>query len=163
MSLRRYRTAASFRAVALLAAALATPVLPARADTVAQKLFAADPMRAIKAPVKLEYDFAMRGATIDPPFTSHVEMDVRTVRPDGTKEVWFDMFEGANRRAFGPVSANDQNPLVIVFLQRDVAEMQNLTGGAAGYFQTQIRRALRPGCRTRSRSWWARKVRSARR
>ena len=43
---------------------------------------------------------------------------------------------------FGPIAAREQNPLVLVFLQRDVAQMANLTGGAAGYFQQQIRRGF---------------------
>ena len=63
-------------------------------------------------------------------------------RRDGAKSVFFDMFDGANRRQFGPMAAQEQNPLVIVLLQRDVTQMANLTGGAAGYFQQQIRRAF---------------------
>jgi hypothetical protein len=31
---------------------------------------------------------------------------------------------------------------VIVFLQRDVTQMAHLTGGAAGYFQQQVRKAF---------------------
>ena len=124
------------------AGTLAMSAGPAAADTVAQKVFAADPMRGVKAPVKLEYIYEMRGATIEKPYRSKVDVDVRKVQPDGTKEVWVDMFEGANRRHLGPVAASDQNPLVLVFLQRDVTEMHNLTGGAAGYFQEQIRRAF---------------------
>ena len=137
-------TAAGRRAACLLvaAAALATISGSVLADTVAQKVFAADPMRGIKAPTKLEYRFEMRGATFDKPYVSEAEVDVRKVQPDGTKEVWLDMFEGANHRHLGPVAASDQNPLVLVFLQRDVNEMHNLTGGAAGYFQAQIRRAF---------------------
>ena len=52
------------------------------------------------------------------------------------------MFEGANRREFGPMAAQEQNPLVIVLLQRDVNQMANLTGGTANYFQKQIRKAF---------------------
>ena len=49
---------------------------------------------------------------------------------------------GNDRRQLGPMAAQEQNPLVLLFLQRDVAEMAKLTGGAAGYFQQQIRRAF---------------------
>jgi hypothetical protein len=64
------------------------------------------------------------------------------VAQDGGKKVWVDMFEGPNRRALGPIDAREQNQLVLVFLQRDVAQMGGLTGGAGGYFQQQIRRAF---------------------
>ena len=84
----------------------------------------------------------MQGKGIEPPYASHIEMDVRTVAQDGAKSVFFDMFDGANRREFGPMAAQEQNPLVIVLLQRDVNQMANLTGGAAGYFQKQIRKAF---------------------
>jgi hypothetical protein len=69
-------------------------------------------------------------------------MEIREVDSKGEKRVWFEMFEGKNHRSFGPMAAREQNPLVIVFLQRDVATMHNLTGGASGYFQQQIRRAF---------------------
>ena len=62
--------------------------------------------------------------------------------PTGGKSVFIDMFEGADRRQFGPIAAQDQNPLVLVFLQRDVTQMANLTGGAAGYFRQQVRRGF---------------------
>jgi hypothetical protein len=52
------------------------------------------------------------------------------------------MFEGPNHRAFGPMDSREQNPLVIVFLERDVTEMGNLTGGNSLYFQQQLRQAF---------------------
>ena len=88
------------------------------------------------------YRYEMQGQDIEPPFASHIEMDVREVAADGAKSVYFDMFEGANRREFGPMAAQEQNPLVLVLLQRDVTQMAKLTGGAAGYFQKQIRKAF---------------------
>ena len=90
----------------------------------------------------LHYRYEMSGKDIDPPFASHIDVDVREVAPDGAKSVFIDMFEGADQRQFGPIAAQDQNPLVLVFLQRDVAQMANLTGGAAGYFQQQVRRGF---------------------
>jgi hypothetical protein len=52
------------------------------------------------------------------------------------------MFEGKDARRFGPVQMTSQNPLVLVFLQRDVAEMENLTGGSQHYFRNRIRAAF---------------------
>jgi hypothetical protein len=127
----------------LLAAAAVVAAAPAgAADTVADKVFAADLLAKVTSPAVLRYRYEMSGATIDRPFDSVVRMDVREIGPDGAKKVWFEMFEGPNRRQFGPTAAREQNPLVIVFLQRDVTAMGNMTGGASGYFQQQIRRAF---------------------
>ena len=84
----------------------------------------------------------MQGDGIDPPYVSPVEMDVREVGPDGDKSVYFDLFTGKDRRQFGPMVAREQNPLILVLLQRDVSQMAQLTGGASGYFQQQIRHAF---------------------
>ena len=126
----------------LIAAASLALTLPARADTVAKRVFEADLLADVHQPAVLRYDYQMQGKGIEPPYASHIEMDVRTVAQDGAKSVFFDMFDGANRREFGPMAAQEQNPLVIVLLQRDVNQMANLTGGAAGYFQKQIRKAF---------------------
>lgn len=114
----------------------------AGAETVAQGVFDAGLMKGIGQPVTLRYRYEMQGRSIERPYRSQVQMEVRAVAPDGGKQVFFDMFEGPNRRAFGPMASSDQNPLVLVFLQRDVAQMGNLTGGASGYFQQQVRRAF---------------------
>ena len=127
----------------LLALGLALLAAPAwAADTVADKVFGAGLLAGVTEPSVLHYRFEMSGKDIVPPFASHIDVDVREVAPDGGKSVFIDMFEGANRRQFGPIAAQDQNPLVLVFLQRDVTQMANLTGGAAGYFQQQVRRGF---------------------
>lgn len=128
--------------LAALMAAFTASVSPVQAATVGEDVFSADLMRQIKEPRLLRYRYEMSGHTLPDPYRSHVAMDVREVGGDGAKAVFFDMFEGENRRQFGPMASREQNPLVIVFLQRDVSQMSNLTGGAATYFQQQIRRAF---------------------
>jgi hypothetical protein len=129
----------------LLSAALLTLLLggaPTEAATVAETVFDAGLMEGVSEPAVLRYRFEMHGQAVEPPYTSHVDMDVREVGADGDKQVFFDMFEGPNRRQFGPMAAREQNPLVLVFLQRDVSQMGNLTGGSALYFQQQVKRAF---------------------
>jgi hypothetical protein len=129
---------------ALLALGLASLLgAPASAvDTVADQVFGAGLFAEVSEPGHLRYRFEMSGKEINPSFASHIDLEVREVAPDGAKSVYVNMFEGANRRKFGPIAAMDQNPLVLVFLQRDVTQMANLTGGAAGYFQQQVRRGF---------------------
>ena len=128
--------------IALLAAAGPAAATAVAADTVADRVFGANLLNGVARPGSLEYRYELRGEAGTEPVTSRVAMEVREVEPSGDKRVWFDMFEGPNRRQFGPMEAREQNPLVIVFLQRDVAGMGNLSGGQAGYFQQQIRRAF---------------------
>jgi len=110
--------------------------------TVADSVFGADLLAPVKEPGLYRYAYAMSGETLKEPFASQWLMDVRKVAPDGGKEVYFELFEGVNQRHFGPIAAREQNPLILVFLQRDAAAMGNLTGGAQGYFQQQIRRGF---------------------
>lgn len=125
-----------FCAAALAACLLASPVL---AVSVTEAVFDSRPMANVTEPTVLHYRYDLRGSTIPEPYASRGKVEVREIGADGTKQVWFDLFEGEARRTFGPVAAKDQNPLVLVFLQLDVNEMGNLTGGAASYFQQQIR------------------------
>lgn len=129
---------------ALLAAAwlLAAASAPALATTVAEGVFDAGLMRNVQQPQTMHYRYEMQGRSLAEPYHSDVRMEVREVAADGAKRVWFDMFEGDNHRAFGPMKSLDQNPLVIVFLQRDVTQMGNLTGGSPNYFQQQVRRSF---------------------
>ena len=130
------------RIVALAGALLLTASLPAAAATVTEAVFGRALMEGVKQPTVFHYRYEMRGDGIDPPVVGPVEMDVREVKADGAKTVYFDMFSGNDRRQLGPMAAQEQNPLILLFLQRDVSEMAKLTGGAAGYFQQQIRRAF---------------------
>jgi hypothetical protein len=112
------------------------------AETVADRVFGVSLFGDVAAPAKLRYRYEMPGQGVDPPVVSHIDLDVREAVADGSKSVYVDMFEGSNHREFGPIASKEQNPLILVFLQRDVNQMSNLTGGAAMYFQQQIRRAF---------------------
>ena len=130
------------RALLALGLTLLLAAPAAAAETVADQVFGSGPFAGVSEPGHLRYRFEMSGKEIQPPFASHIDLDVREIAADGAKSVFVDMFDGPNRRAFGPIAAVDQNPLVLVFLQRDVTQMANLTGGAAVYFQQQVRRGF---------------------
>lgn len=139
----RSRPALAPAAALLALAATAAGATPATAaDTVLDHVFNAGLLDGVTRPQAIEYRYERRGGTAAESVSSRVAMHVREVAASGEKKVWFDMFEGADRRQFGPMDAREQNPLVIVFLQRDVTGMGNLTGGQSGYFQQQIRRAF---------------------
>ncbi len=133
--MRRYLLAA-----AILAALSGRPAVAE--DTVAHVVFEPGRFAAITTPQTLLYRFDTRGRGIEAPIQSPGRLEVREVAPDGAKKIWLDLFEGAARRATGPMSANEQNPLLLAFLQMDVTEMSRLTMGSAMYFQQQIRRTF---------------------
>ncbi len=96
----------------------------------------------LQAPTTLIYRYRLESELMREPYISRVRVEVRARDADGRKRVWLDMFDGPNYRRFGPVPAEDQNPVILALLQKDVMTMQNLSGGAKGYFQQQIRRAF---------------------
>jgi len=128
---------------ALLALAAAAAVAgPATPDPARESVFTPGYFADVHAPTVLVYRYELTSELMPEPYVSRVRVEVRRERPDGTKEVWLDMFDGPNHRRFGPVPAVDQNPVILALLQKDVASMRNLSGGAQGYFQQQIRLAF---------------------
>jgi hypothetical protein len=127
----------------LLLAALAAS--PLRAASIQDTVFEAHLFDGISEPQTLLYRYEIGGSLLGQTGEAQVQMQVREVGEDGLKQVHFDMFKGPQRRHFGPVQAQDNNPLVLIFLQRDVAQMGNLTGASPGYFRNRLREAmLRP-------------------
>ncbi|MCS6780979.1 MAG: hypothetical protein NZ555_14910 [Geminicoccaceae bacterium] len=114
----------------------------AETGTVQEVVFAPGFLAAVDRPTVLRYRYELTGKAMDKPYASAAKLEIREVFPDGRKLAWLDMFDGPNRRRTGPVPMVDQNPLLLAFLQRDTVTMANLTGGAAGYFQQQIRLAF---------------------
>jgi hypothetical protein len=127
----------------LSAAAAAAPAAsPADAGSVTGDVLEAGLFDGVTRPSTFHYRYEMQAETMKAPFVSRAVMEVRKIAGDGSKEVYFDLFEGKNRRQLGPMAAQEVNPLILVFLQLDVDEMGNITGGAPLYFQRQIRDAF---------------------
>jgi hypothetical protein len=145
----RLKIANSF-ALAVLFAAAATGPAMADGDTrplsPAQiALFETDHLRGIASAERLEYRFERRAgeAAEDPKanYTDRIDVDVRP-RADGAKDVWTDFLSGEHHMPFPPLIGFHGNPVVMFFLERDVIEMNRLTGGAATYFRNRIRQAF---------------------
>jgi hypothetical protein len=131
----------------LLAAVMLAPISGARAEqgSVAELLFGAAPFANVRAPVEIGYVYASKDAE-GRQATAPVRMEVRSVSAEGGKLVHLEIFDGDARREVGPVEMSSQNPLVLVFLQRDVSAMEKSTGGSQHYFRNRIRGAFnRPG------------------
>jgi hypothetical protein len=129
-------------AVMLAAGASATgaedepPLTPAQVA-----LFESNHLKDITRPVRLEYAFTHQGGTGD--FTDTITADIRDVRTDGRKDVWVQFLTGTHQMKFPPAMGFNGNPLLMYFLEHDLVEMQEATGGASGYFRNRIRNEFR--------------------
>ena len=78
-------------------------------------------------------------------FEDLVKMTVTEVGTDGRRNLSFEYLSGDRQRPFTKIEGFRGNPLIMLFLQHDVEEMQKATGGASVYFRNRIRHAFRSG------------------
>lgn len=107
-------------------------------------LFESDHLKDIKHPERLEYTFEHHGGLAGD-YTDKVVADVRGIEENGRKDVWIDFLSGERRMDASPAIGFNGNPLLMYFLEHDVDEMRDATGGAAQYFRTRIRQAFAEG------------------
>jgi hypothetical protein len=110
-------------------------------------LFDANYLAPLGAPSRIVYDYSSK--TADPAlfgksFDDEVAMRL-TPSADGSgeKEVTLDMFTGSRQHTVGPLTRVSGNPIIMMFLERDVSEMNMHVGGQPVYFRNVIRLAFR--------------------
>jgi hypothetical protein len=102
-------------------------------------LFQTDHLKNVAPPAKLSYAFRKTGSA-EASFDDTVELRLRVL--DGVKQAAV-TFLSAERKAMCPaVTRAEGNPVLLCFLERDIREMERLTGGKSGYFRRAIRLAL---------------------
>ena len=120
-----------------------TPAMAEEDYTSAQiALFDTPHLENIAKPTALTYDFR-HIATEGQAFEDRVKMTVTEVRADGRKNLTFQYLSGSRQRPFSAIEGFRGNPLIMLFLQHDVDEMKQATGGPSGYFRNRIRNAFR--------------------
>jgi hypothetical protein len=102
-------------------------------------LFQTDHLKKVAPPAILSYAFT-KTASAESGFEDSVKLRIRSV--DGAKRVSVAFFTGERQIAFPEVTGVEGNPVLLCFLERDIHEMQRLTGGKSGYFRKAIRLAL---------------------
>jgi hypothetical protein len=106
-----------------------------------QLLFQTNHMRGIQAPVSLTYAYRQEGSA-EAGFDDQVRVDVTRINPDRSVAVSVRFLSGDRNVHLPEVNDAHGNPALLGFLERDIAEMKRLTGGATGYFRKRIRLAL---------------------
>lgn len=110
-------------------------------------LFDAHYLTPLNAPSRLIYDYTAK--TADPElfgksFDDEVAMRLLpSAQGSGEKDVTLDMFTGDRQHTVGPLTRVTGNPIIMMFLERDVSEMNMHIGGQPVYFRNVIRMAFR--------------------
>ncbi|MGF6753699.1 hypothetical protein P3T16_001086 [Paraburkholderia sp. GAS42] len=106
----------------------------------AEKLiFMTTHMTGIEAQTELDYAFSLSG----PPAKINDTVRVLVVSPGNAKSDAHITDRSGNVNVSG--EGLPCNPVILYFLERDIAEMEQLTGGQRRYFQRRVRLALAAG------------------
>ena len=109
-----------------------------RANT---ELFLNNHLEKVKTTSRLLYDFSKKG-TLEEGFSDTVEVRFVGAPAENARQVEVVFFSGERSRTVPPMTVSDGNPVIMMFLQREVNEMSRLTGGSWRHFQKMIKLAL---------------------
>lgn len=128
-----------------MAVLLAMAPWPAQ-DRPADILFARPHLSGLAAGAVLTYRLQRSPSDIKrlgEPFGDDIKLVVRSVPASGARDIELQIFTG--ERAREPISITDLtgNPVLVIFLDRAVSNMVQLTGGTAPYFKDRLRAGLR--------------------
>lgn len=138
----RRRVQQSLAGVMLLALAATIQVASAQEISAPEKLlFQTNHFANVTKPTRLSYVYRQEAAAPDA-FSDDVSVDVIKHNADGTASVAAQFLTGVHAVPIPPIDNAQGNPVLLGFLERDIAEMKRLTGGATGYFRKRIRLAL---------------------
>lgn len=102
-------------------------------------LFMTNHLRGAKLPTQLQYTFRKDGS-LEASFDDSVDVDVKG--EGGGKLVTTRFLSDSRAIKYPPVENAEGNPVILWFLDRDIKEMERLTGGKSPYFRKRIRLAL---------------------
>lgn len=77
------------------------------------------------------------------PFGDDIKLVVRSVAASGSRDIDLRMFTGERARDLMSIPDLTGNPVLLIFLDRAVNNMVQLTGGTAPYFKDRLRAGLR--------------------
>ncbi|AXS39751.1 hypothetical protein [Breoghania sp. L-A4] len=113
-------------------------------NSAAAGIYGTDHLAGMADTAHLVYDYDLAGAIMPKPFHDEVVLDFarKEKAEERTYDVTVSMFTQTRNQSVGPITSTSVNPLVMVFLQRDVNQMGRSTGGSSHYFRNVIRRAM---------------------
>lgn len=147
---------ARFVSVLALAAGLALAVPAAQAESEAgsapglgELLFETPHLSDVEPGTVLSYEFAhiSENPSYGESFEDEITLTLEPGEQEASRNAVVAMFTGERRRAAGPFDNMTGNPLIMLFLQYESAEMSRLLGGNSFYIRNRIKDAMREGGR----------------
>ena len=111
---------------------------PSEAETA---LFLTDHLQKLTPPTLLRYSFSKTGA-LEKGFSDTVEVEIGKPDAGAGKRVVTRCLSGDQKVELPALDFAEGNPALLCFLERDIRQMERLTGGKANYFRKRIRLAL---------------------
>jgi hypothetical protein len=106
-----------------------------------RRLFLDAHLANLEAPATLRYRYAKSG-TLEEGFEDQVRVILKPSDAGAGTHAHVEYLTGARALALPDIDSAVGNPVILSFLERDVREMQRITGGQAGYFRKRVRLAL---------------------
>lgn len=137
-----------------LVAAICIALVPGRAAAQAVSpaetlLFETDHLARIKPPAVLVYEFR-KVSNVESGFSDKVRLDLASSQ--GKISATLHFLSGTHKHDIPALEEAHGNPVLLGFLERDIAEMKRLTGGSTAYFRKRIRMALAEGAQVSTQS-----------
>lgn len=104
-------------------------------------LFESNHLKNVNRDTVLDYSFEHRGGASGD-FQDKVTARIGKTESDGKKEIAVTFLTGNRQLQLPAVSQFSGNPLLMAFLQHDVMQMKEATGGSELYFRNRIREAF---------------------
>lgn len=122
-----------------MVAAAAPAADPSEYSEAERQLFVRPHLAATRPPAKLHYRYERTG-TLQPEVSDHATLLLTA--HDGGRGATVDYLSGDRRLELPSIDYVDQNPIILHFLEREVRELKQLTGGAISFYRNRIRKAL---------------------
>lgn len=106
-----------------------------------QLVFMEDHLRDIPRDRVLNYDFESHVKGMED-VADTVRMTVTEVREDNSRNLSFEFLTGTRHIDFHDAEGYRGNPIIIQFLERDIRDMSEATGGSIEYFRNRIRKSF---------------------
>jgi hypothetical protein len=107
-------------------------------------LWHGDHLANIKKPLSLYYEFVKSGS-LEGGFTDSIYLKILELNEDGSKNAMLDFFTAEKQQVVTPDNVTNitGNPILGIYMQGDVYEMNRLTEGHWRHFQKSIKISLR--------------------
>lgn len=102
-------------------------------------LFETDHLARLPVPSSLVYSY-VRSGNVEPDFRDAVQLDV--VSEGSASKVALHFLSGERKYDLPAITDAHGNPVLLGFLEHDIADMKRRTGGSVNYFRKRIRMAL---------------------